>query len=321
MMIPASNPALVEQAELPADRHPAAVYLAKLRPSGRRTMRQALDLAAGLLTSGRCDAETLPWAELRYQHVAALRQRLAERRCANWRPMAPATVNRALCAVRGVLREAWRLGLMPAEALQRAVDVPQVKASTLPRGRALSGEELRRLVAACPSGPVGVRDRALLAVLVAGGLRRAEAVALDLADWNAADGTLTVRGKGGRERLVPLKGGALAAVRTWLELRGTEPGALLCPVAKGGRLELRRLSAAAVFDRLRHLAERAQVGELSPHDLRRTLVSGLLDAGADLFAVAALVGHASTDTTRRYDRRGERAVHDAAALAPFPGAL
>src|SRR5437016_4867083 len=91
-----------------ADRHPALVYLARLSPGSRRTMRQGLDAVARLLTAGACDALTLDWAALRYQHTAAIRTRLAE-------AYAPATANKVLAALRGVLKEAWRLGLMGAE--------------------------------------------------------------------------------------------------------------------------------------------------------------------------------------------------------------
>lgn len=88
---------------LPADRHPAAVYLSWLAPGSRRTMRQALDTIAGILTGGLADAESVDWSALRYQHAQAVRTRLSA-------SYAPATANKMLSALRGVLREAWRLG-------------------------------------------------------------------------------------------------------------------------------------------------------------------------------------------------------------------
>src|SRR5437867_3192145 len=116
---------------LPADRHPVKVFLARLSAGSRRAMRQALDAMAGLLTNGRCDYETLDWSRLRYQHTVALRSVLAER-------YAPATGNKLLSALRGVLRECWRLDQMRAEDYQRAVDVDAIKGERLPRGRALT---------------------------------------------------------------------------------------------------------------------------------------------------------------------------------------
>src|SRR5690242_16523304 len=89
---------LVAGSQTAPDRHPALVYLARLAPGSRRTMRQALDSIADLLNSGRSDAETLDWASLRYQHTAAVRAILAERH-------APATANKMLSALRGVLQK------------------------------------------------------------------------------------------------------------------------------------------------------------------------------------------------------------------------
>ena len=133
--------ALVAVVALPADRHPAAVYIASLAPGSRRTMRQALDAVAGILTSGQATAETLDWSALRYQHTQAVRAALAARH-------APATANKMLAALRGVLREAWRLGYVGADDYSRAADLPAVRGSTLPRGRALTPGELRALFAA-----------------------------------------------------------------------------------------------------------------------------------------------------------------------------
>src|SRR5438105_10945478 len=103
-------------------------------------MRGALDLLAGLL-GGEPDALALDWAALRYQHTAAVRAALAAR-------YAPATANKMLAALRGVLREAWRLGYVSAEDYRRAADLAPVRGTTLPRGRALTVGELRALFAA-----------------------------------------------------------------------------------------------------------------------------------------------------------------------------
>lgn len=294
------------------DQNPAAVYLAGLSEGSRRTMRHALDSVAAMIDPG-ADAMTLSWPALRYQHVAAIRSRLAEQ-------YAPATVNKRLSAVRGVLKAAWRLGLMTAETYHRAVDVANVKGERLPAGRALSKGELAALFGACAADAVGVRDAAMLAVLYCGGLRRAELVALDFADFEPESGALDVRrGKRNKQRTVYVTNGALVALGRWLELRGAEPGALFCGVAQGGRLQRGRLTSQTVYDVLRKLATRAGLGHVTPHDLRRTFVGDLLDAGADLSTVQRLAGHADPNTTARYDRRPERAKADAAARleAPF----
>src|SRR5690606_35494504 len=101
-----------------ASQHPAAVYLASLgSPHSRRNMKRYLNLIANLLSGERAGVQTLDWSALRYPHVQALRTRLMA-------TYAPATVNAMLAALRGVLKEAWRLGQLSAEDYQRAVDVP-----------------------------------------------------------------------------------------------------------------------------------------------------------------------------------------------------
>ncbi len=299
---------------IPDDRHPALVYLARLAPGSRRTMRTALDTMASLLTGGQLDAISMPWHLLRYQHTAAVRAILLER-------YAPATANKHLAALRGVLKEAWRLSLLDSEEYHRAVDLPGVKGSTLPKGRALTAAELRSLFESCADGTaIGARDGAALALLYGGGLRRSEAVAVDLADYDGGTGAVAVRmGKGRKERLAYLPAGGRAAVEAWLQVRGDDPGPLLCPVRKGGTVEVRGMSAQALMLALRSRRRKAPgVASFSPHDLRRTFIGDLLDAGADLAAVQRLAGHAQVQTTARYDRRPEEVKRKAAELLQVP---
>jgi site-specific recombinase XerC len=180
----------------PLDEHPGYVYLARLGSGSRRTMKGALNIIAGLISNGRADLELMPWSALRYQHTAAIRAKLME-------TYKPSTANKMLAALRGVLREAWRLGQMTAEEFQRAADVPVIKAQTLPSGRALSSGEIAGLMGACgrDGSPAGARDAAIVALLYGAGLRRSESVGLDVADFNIETGELVIRGKGRKDRL------------------------------------------------------------------------------------------------------------------------
>ncbi len=308
---PAALPAVIQSR--PADTHPVLVYLARLAPGSRRTMRQALDTVAGLLTGGQADALMLDWSRLGYQHTAAVRAAVAER-------FAPATANKILAALRGVLREVWRLGQTDAETFHRAADLPSVRGERLLRGRQLSAGELRALFQVCTDDPTpaGRRDAALLASLYGGGLRRAEAVGLDLGAYGIEAQALTVHGKGNKQRLVYLPPGAITALDRWLELRGRADGPLFLPVNRGGRLGWRRLSEQAVLGVLRKRAGAAGLAACSPHDLRRTAASDLFDAGVDVGVVRRILGHANVATTLRYDRRGEEAKRRAAALLHVP---
>lgn len=300
----------------PNSRNPAAVYLAGLAAGSRPAMTGALETMAALLV-GKPAAPGLAmrtnWAALRFSHTAALRAQLADRHSA-------AYVNKMLSALRGVLKAAWRLGLMGAEDYQRAVDVSDIKGSTVPRGRALTAGELAALMQACSDDATaaGARDAAMLALLRVAGLRRAELCALTLADFEPAAGELRIVGKGNKQRGAFITSSAAAALTDWLHVRGHKPGALFCPINRGGLVTLRHMHPAAVYRLLAKRARQANVKEFSPHDLRRTFVSDLLDAGADISTVQRLAGHASVNTTARYDRRPAAAQRKAVELLPLP---
>jgi integrase len=285
---------------IPLTEHPAAVYLESLSAGSVPTMRGTLDAIAALLTNGQCDAITLDWSKLRYQHTAAIRAVLKKR-------YAGTTANKMLCALRRVLKEAHRLDLISAEDYNKAVDLPSVREQKKLRGRALSPDEIETLIETCSRlNPIDIRDAALMAILRGGGLRRAEAVKLRVKDFNPQTGALQVRqGKGGKDRTVYLPEEAMVLVENWLDIRGFAPGALLCPVRKGGLIEMRHMHPDAVLKIVRRRAKQAAVEPFSPHDFRRTFCSDLLEAGVDIVTVQKLAGHASPETTSKYDRRGE----------------
>jgi site-specific recombinase XerD len=309
----------------PADRNPVSVYLASLGVRTRRVVQGDLHVIARLLTGarwdtdgnlmgGRCDAYSLQWGALRYQHTAAVRAVLSEH-------YAHTTANRILSSLRGVLKTSWRLGVMPTEEYQRAVDIAAVKGESLPRGRAIKQGELHALFHVCTQDHsiLGTRDTALFAVLYGAGLRRAEVVDLDVSDYEPETGALTVRhGKGNKARVGYATNGSRTAIDNWLKVRGEQPGPLFLPVLKGSRMIQRRLSTQAVLKILRTRAAQAGVRNVSPHDFRRSFISDLLDRGADIVTVQKLAGHANVTTTARYDRRGEDAKQRAAELLHIP---
>lgn len=308
----------------PLAQHPAAVFLASKGRLSQVTYRGALDTIAALLTDGRADALAVEWSALRFQHTAAIRAQLAARYSA-------ATANKMLCALRGTLKTAQRLGQIGADDCANACAVESIKGETLPRGRALEAGEIAALLNACArdKSAAGARDAAIIALWRGAGLRRAEICALQLADYDTPAAALRVTGKRNKQRAVPLGQGAADALADWLAVRGTEPGALFYHVSKAGALVCvlhnggapahgEKLAPQAVYNMLAKRAAQAGVTNLSPHDFRRTFVSDLLDAGADIATVQQLAGHANVQTTARYDRRGEGAKRRAVALLHVP---
>jgi len=300
--------------DLPLDQNPAAVYLGALQPTGRRGAKRALDLVAGVLSNGGVGCFGINWRAVRFQHAAVIRARLVDH-------YAPATVNHALSALRGVLKAAWQLGQLTAEDYQAAAAVKSVRGSTIPAGRELSPGEIAGLMRACEKdqSPAGARDAAIISLMYAGGLRREEVITLAMGDYTPESGKLVIHGKGSKERTAYLTNGALYAMQDWLNIRGSDPGALFYAINKGGIITTSKpMTPQAVYNLLNKRAAAAGVETFSPHDLRRTFVSDLLDAGADIATVAKMAGHASVNTTARYDRRPEEAKKKAAELLHVP---
>lgn len=225
----------------------------------------------------------------------------------------------------GDFKAAWLLGQLTADEYQKAIDVKGPMGTTLPAGRELQAGEISALIFCCDDDttPAGPRDAAIIALAYSCGLRRAEIVGLDLEDYELETARLRILGKRRKERNAYLAEGAARALADWLAIRGEDPGPLFFRVNKGGRLTPGRLTTQAVYNLLQKRAELAGVKSCSPHDMRRTFVSDLLEAGADIATVSKMAGHANVNTTARYDRRPEEAKRKAAGLlhVPYRGRL
>lgn len=214
-------------------------------------------------------------------------------------PLAASSAARALVAVRGLHRFAHLEGITeddPARAVR-----PPAAGKRLPK--ALPVEDVLRLLNMPPAeGERALRDRALLELLYSTGARISEAVGLDLDDVDAGERTVLLDGKGGKQRLVPIGKPAVAALETYLvrarpALAGRGRGsAALFLNARGSRL-----SRQSAWQVLKTTAERAGISaSVSPHTLRHSFATHLLEGGADVRVVQELLGHASVTTTQVY---------------------
>lgn len=293
---------------------PAEIYLARQQPSARSAQRGALRRMAGLLAGEPADPETFAWERIRYPDVARLREQLTTL-------VAPATLNRYAAALRGVLREAWALGQLDGETRDRLLHgFRNARVGRLQAGRVLPEEELQALFGACTSDPhpEGRRDAAIVALLLGAGLRRDEVARLDVEDLHPEIASVRVRGKGNVERLAPLTAGVRAWVEPWLDARGRDPGALFVAVRRH-KVRKARVGGAALWRVVKVRAQRAGLARpATPHDLRRSCATAMLDGGADLAVVQRVLGHRRLETTTRYDQRGREAEHRAAELVRMP---
>ena len=206
------------------------------------------------------------------------------------RGLDPASIGRKLAAVRSWLRFLVRRGLLernPAREV-RGPRLPKKLVSFLPV------DEAHDLMV----GADALRDTAILELLYASGLRVSELTGLDLDDVDRSGRTVRVLGKGRKERIVPFGSKAARALDAWLERRGRDAGALF--VGRRGRLTPR-----AVYTIVRAAARRAGITrKVSPHTLRHSFATHLLDGGADLRTIQELLGHSRLSTTQRYTHVG-----------------
>ncbi len=292
--------------------NPAQLYMASLS-AGSQGMGKCLDIIAGILSDDH-DAESFPWETVTYRESMKVRVALVER-------YKPSTVNKMLSTLRGVLKQTWRLGLVDADHYRRAADVENLRNSNLLSGRALANDEIAKLFETCANDPTakGARDAALFAVFYGCGLRRGELARLDLDDFDSDDCSILVQGKRRKQRTVYLSTQACQHVEVWLRHRGDEDGPMFCPVSQTGEVRHTRLRGESIAYILRRRQQEAGTDTFSPHDLRRSAVTHLLDAGVDVFTVQKLAGHADASTTARYDRRGEGAKRRAVQVLAIPG--
>jgi integrase/recombinase XerD len=218
------------------------------------------------------------------------------------------SVARRLSALRGLYRHLVREGTVSRDPTE------QVEGPRPPRRlpRTLSIEDVAALIEAQDTTrPDGLRDRAMLELLYASGMRASEVLALRLEDLNLAAGYVVCTGKGSRQRLVPVGAQALHWVRRYLgsgrpaALKRLDPGTVF--LNRGGR----PLSRQGLWGILKRAARRADLrAGVSPHTLRHSFASHLLERGADLRSVQAMLGHADISTTQIYTHLPSTVVRD-----------
>lgn len=291
-------------------RNPALLYLLTLSSGqSREKMQRTLTSAAKFF--GYPNIAECPWERMRYEDVVALKAALETKR------LSPASINLVLSALRGVARQAWSLGLMNDHAERTIASIRGARGSRETRGRALTRDEVSQVIRGCSlsSGPAGLRDAALFSLGAGCGLRRNELANVQSKDIDEMDGSIRIVGKGNKERYVYPPPLAWELIKRWKKERGEDGcSAFFVAVQKGGSIERQwPLSADAVYKILERRAKEFGIEGFSPHDLRRTFATRLLEMGADLNTVREAMGHSSVVTTQRYDRRSRDRIRGLAA--------
>lgn len=293
-------------------------------PGSQQTMVRALEAFARLSSNGDCQAVNYPWELLTDDLIVEeLWRDVIGHRARN-------TALKWATAIRVMLSCCRRVGLLTHDELLHASAFETTDGGKVlkPAGRYLSEESVNALLDACRNGRTGgaavrIRDHALVAVLASSAVRSVEITGLEVdnfvLDEHRLDLTIT---KGSRPREAWLHPVAIEALEAWLAIRGRAPGPLFVPLSRTGRPMVDRgsLSYHQVWRVVRRRAAEAELGVVTPHDLRRFVITTLLANGHDLLLVCRIAGHVRPETTAAYDRRpaeAQRAAIESLSLRAF----
>ena len=216
---------------------------------------------------------------------------------------APATINQKLSAIRKLAAEAADNGLMDAQLANGVKALKGVKSGGVRTGNWLTREQAQKLLQAPDITTLkGLRDRAILAIMLGGGLRRSEVAALTFEHIQQREGRWVIVdlvGKRKRVRTVPIPSWTKQAIDEWTQTAGLSSGRIFRAVNKGDRVVGDSLTSQAVQDIVKEYAAKCGY-ELAAHDLRRTFAKLARKGGADLMQIQLTLGHASVSTTERY---------------------
>ncbi|RTR31663.1 tyrosine-type recombinase/integrase [Shewanella atlantica] len=286
---------------------PTALFLSRLAPSGRRPLRSQLNTVLKLF-KWKGEVEEQPFHTLNYAQIEYVkRHRLDEGK-------SPRTVNLVVFALKAIVKTGFLMGVVDDVQWRQVQAVKRLPTNPSSRGKALSSSSVGQLINICylDKRYIGKRDCCILALFLSTGLRRFELANLTVSDIHLDKRTLTVKsGKGKKPRKQPIPTWALTYIDNWLRVRTHQPGDLFNPIWNNVIKHDRGLSSAALYQIVKARTLAATGITISPHDLRRTFITELLNQKVDLSTASKLAGHANVTTTQIYDKRDESVMREA----------
>ncbi|MGG3794159.1 tyrosine-type recombinase/integrase [Pseudomonas paraversuta] len=285
---------------------PVALYLARLAPSSRQTMRYVLQEAADRLGAEDVAIDEFPWHQLQPGHITALVSAL---RADGY---APNTSSLYVNAIRGVMNQAWQQSLITQDHLLKIRAIKAGGGSRLTKGRNLRRTLIRELMDVCAADPrpQGMRDAAIIAILYGSGMRKSESVNMDLWQVNVEERSLRVVGKGNKELIKFAPAWAFEKLEQWLAFRrdnlpdgASDDDFLFNRIRRGNHITRERLTKHAIY----YIAKQRgrQVGvDIMPHDFRRSFITRVIEE-YDVSIAQKLAHHANIATTVSYDVRDD----------------
>lgn len=223
---------------------------------------------------------------------------------ASMEKQSPSTANIRLSAMRSLVAEACRAGMLSQEDAAKLTDIPNIKQAGSRKGNWLTREQAKEILAVPDRSKLkGKRDYVILSLLVACALRRTELAELDMKTIQQREGRWVLadlEGKGRRIRTVAIPIWVKQGIDAWTAAANIKDGRLLRPVRKGGKIEGDSLSDWAVWSVVEQAAKQIGIEQFGAHDLRRTCAKLCRKAGGDMEQIKFLLGHSSIQTTERY---------------------
>ena len=285
---------------------PVVLYLERLAPSSRQTMRYVLQDAADRLGVEDVTIDEFPWHQLQPGHITAL---VAALRADGY---APNTSSLYVNAIRGVMNQAWQQSLITQDHLLKIRAVKAGGGTRLRKGRNLRRTLIRELMDVCAADPrpQGLRDAAIIAILYGSGMRKSESVNLELSQINVAERSLQVMGKGNKELIKFAPAWAFEKLEAWLAFRRAhlpegvdDDDFLFNRIRRGNHITRERITKHAIY----YIAKQRgkQVGvNIMPHDFRRSFITRVIEE-YDVSIAQKLAHHANIATTVSYDMRDD----------------
>lgn len=269
---------------------------------------------------GASSAEVFDWGQLTYMSMLAYRKYLQNRSQMNpgKKDLKIGSINTIMTALKGIAETCETMNVISADQAKAIRKIKQLRYYRIPAGRALSRDESEKLLSEPIANDMkGARDKAIIALMIGCGLRREEVGNLLFEKIDFDRNSITLIGKGNKQRSVFFTPPVKALLLNWIKYRGQKEGYLFGKISRGKRvLRLNSpLHPNSVYEIIKSYWAKASDAlsknnnttpeKISPHDLRRTFATRLIASGTDIVLVQHLMGHASVTTTAKYDRRGE----------------
>lgn len=285
-------------------KNPAIQYVDNLQTGSSRHQQLCILNKAARLLAGRdrMNAEMYKWETLTRQSIMDLRLKLVDQE------LAVSTINSYLNAIRQVVIQCRRDGLISRENELDLNDIPRVRGRDKTKGRRLTSDEYKKLIATIEGHSktdlyLRKRDAAMFSVALGCGARSGEVIKLKYEDVDFEENTILVHGKGNKTELLYMPASTATRLRKWCTARGDYEGYLFFSTAGHGDGGLTR---HGFYDVLKKWRDIAGIPKFTSHDFRRTTITNLFESrGGDLSSIQRFARHSSSQTTLIYDKRGE----------------